>query len=387
LCENKVAEKNAMARRPEVRYFKTRKAYYFQHKGKQHKLAVGPDDWPTGPTFLAAQERYREILSLAAAPHKKDDNTCEVVFELYLKYLVEEKKVAATTFAMRERHLSLFAETFAPRLIKCLTVKDVTDWYKARVSGGWSEGTVRIFLESLMSCLNWAASAQVNIITKNPLQGIDMPDANSRGEEAVITQEQHEAVLKVSKSDMQLFCSALRHTGARPSEIANATAADWDDKRGCLCYKRSTVRRKKPSAYKHKNARKGKDRLIFFRGSMLDTMRKLVAQYPEGKLFRTLPNRNGSLGRWTEKTISKRFGRLQIKLSLPNLTAYSYRHTFATEWLMAGKSETILATLLGNSPAIILRHYAHLLVDVARLHSHLDAFFSGNESPQKNEND
>ena len=44
-----------MARKPQVRWFETRNAYYCQINGKQHKLGDGPDDrTQQGPNYQAA---------------------------------------------------------------------------------------------------------------------------------------------------------------------------------------------------------------------------------------------------------------------------------------------------------------------------------------------
>jgi site-specific recombinase XerD len=45
------------------------------------------------------------------------------------------------------------------------------------------------------------------------------------------------------------------------------------------------------------------------------------------------------------------------------LLPYSWRHTFATRWLLAGGSIKILADLMGNSVAISDKQYGHLEVD------------------------
>ena len=43
-----------MARKPSVRYWPSRKGYGVTVNGHQYILAVGPDDCPTGPTYIAA---------------------------------------------------------------------------------------------------------------------------------------------------------------------------------------------------------------------------------------------------------------------------------------------------------------------------------------------
>jgi integrase len=56
------------------------------------------------------------------------------------------------------------------------------------------------------------------------------------------------------------------------------------------------------------------------------------------------------------------------------MVAYSYRHTFATRWLLAGGSVKILADLLGTSLKMIERHYGHLDADPAAMRRVLAQF-------------
>ena len=56
------------------------------------------------------------------------------------------------------------------------------------------------------------------------------------------------------------------------------------------------------------------------------------------------------------------------------MIAYSYRHTFATDWLLDGGSIKVLADLMGNSVAMIEKHYGHLDVDPGRMQQLLFGF-------------
>ena len=77
--------------------------------------------------------------------------------------------------------------------------------------------------------------------------------------------------------------------------------------------------------------------------------------------------------------IVDRFAKLRKKLEMPGLTAYSYRHTVATEMLKAGMDVDTLAELLGNSPVVIRQHYSHLLADARGLREKLEHFRKGAE--------
>ena len=75
-----------------------------------------------------------------------------------------------------------------------------------------------------------------------------------------------------------------------------------------------------------------------------------------------------------------RFIKLRKRPQPPNLTAYSYRHQFATDILKAGRDIDTLAELMGNSPAVIRQHYSHLLADKQALREKLERFRARSDS-------
>jgi integrase len=99
-------------------------------------------------------------------------------------------------------------------------------------------------------------------------------------------------------------------------------------------------------------------------------MRERVKKFPTGPLFQT---REGNP--WGTLQLCHRFRVIRKEVGLPRLTPYTYRHTFATNWLKAGKwSIDMLAELLGNTPSIIRKHYSHLCADNQNIRSQLEAF-------------
>jgi hypothetical protein len=53
-----------MARKASVRYWPGRKGggYFCVYQGARRELALGPDDAPDGPTYLAALEKFQAIM-------------------------------------------------------------------------------------------------------------------------------------------------------------------------------------------------------------------------------------------------------------------------------------------------------------------------------------
>lgn len=87
-----------MARKPTIGYWSGRKGggYFCNFRGQKHELALGPDDAPTGPTYLAALSKFGSIMkgdaeaqAEAASPTPA---TVREVLDEYLKHISKSKK-------------------------------------------------------------------------------------------------------------------------------------------------------------------------------------------------------------------------------------------------------------------------------------------------------
>ena len=119
----------------------------------------------------------------------------------------------------------------------------------------------------------------------------------------------------------------------------------------------------------HKTAEKTGRPLIVYLSPCLQTITKmLVKQNPKGPLFR-----NGDGDPWLKDTVARRMKRLREALGLEGVVAYSYRHTFATEALLARVPIATVSALLGHvDTRMVSKVYGHLdqhsqyLIDAAR---------------------
>jgi integrase len=379
-----------MPAKPQVRYFDSRHGYYCQWNHKQYLLAKGPDDAPTGPTYLDALGKFQEIMQLGAVNEAGGENSIRVVLETYIQHISTKKSPG--TVEIRLRAYKPFVDflpntgggVYGERTVSTLTHNQVYAFLAAmekpakrgrdqknRRPVHWGLGSQRNCLQSLNAAFNWAARS--GLIPKNPLVGIEMPAASSRGEDALIGNNvdeidaNHRKIIGYSKPWLKPFIQALKDTGARPGEIAAATAENFDPEAAAFVFRKAS--RMRSDRFKHKNASKGKERVIFLTGETLVTVRELVAKFPTGPLFRRKVNRG-----FHKTCIVMAFQKLQRKMKMPMLTAYSYRHTFATEMLKAGMDVETLAELMGNSAAVIRLHYSHLLADKPALRGKLERF-------------
>jgi integrase len=397
-----------MARKASVRYWPGRKGggYFCVYKGVRRELALGPDDAPDGPTYLAAMTAFQVIMrgeaEQEAAARQPAATTVREVLDEYLKHITKSKKPG--TVEIRLRSFEPFVEyrpapskpPIGERAVVTLTHLDVYGFLehmetvprphrrkkeqRGRKPVTWGAGSQRNFLQGVGAAFNWAVVA--GMIPKNPLAGIEKPPATSRGAEALLgtnaqeIEATHQKIMTTVRAHWRPFIQALKDTGSRPGELAAATAADFDAKLGAFVFRKEMTRRS--DRFAHKTS-KHKDRVIFLPEPTLSTVKALMKQYPTGQLFR---RRNGKP--FEKVNFVDRFMKLRRRLRMPGLTAYSYRHTWATEMLKAGMDVDTLASLMGNSAMVIRQHYSHLLADKQGLREKLERFMSsaaGTQTP------
>jgi len=350
-----------MPRKPNVRYFDSRKGYYCQLDGKQHKLASGPDDAPSGPCYSEALENFKALMELHYVPLSRDRSPVRAVLETYLVHL--ESSRSASTLRIRTASFLPFAEFLGDRAIAQLSPSDL-DRFIAQMrrprdtamrgerQAQWGDCSVRFFLAGLSAALNWAVKR--GHISRNPVAGYESPSSRNRTARCLIPEADHVRILAACEgSSFRHLLMALENTGARTGELMGAEARDWDDKLGAIVYRGDDKRRE--DDFRHKTAYTDRDRVIYFTGEALEMVRGLVKRYPTGPLFR---NHRGH--RWTQSMVNNRLKRLRETLHLPYLIATGYRHTLATRWLESGRSVDLLAEIMGNTPQAIRNYYRHI---------------------------
>jgi len=106
---------------------------------------------------------------------------------------------------------------------------------------------------------------------------------------------------------------------------------------------------------KHKNAKKGKTRRVFFTPETLTILRGQAERFPEGLLFRT---RWGTP--WNRNNVRNEIVRACDGLELPKYSTYDLRRSYITQGLAKGLTANIMAQLVGNTPEVIDRYYDSL---------------------------
>jgi integrase len=157
----------------------------------------------------------------------------------------------------------------------------------------------------------------------------------------LIDADAHRRVLAAAPPWLREYVDALYATGARPGELAGVTAAN--------------VTGDVVTVWEHKTAARGHSRTVYLPPATAAAFRLLAAARPVGPLFR---GRYG--GGLSRNAVVHAFAAIRRRTGLC-VTAYDYRHTFATRLLAAGIPDAVVAELLGHRGTDTLhRHYAHL---------------------------
>jgi integrase len=315
-------------------YRASKDAWYVEFHGKQVRLAKGRDN------EKAAQQAFYKLMVSSSGRLPETDTLCvAIVCDLFLDH--SEKHHVPDTFAWYKQYLQDFCNLYGMLLAQDLKPLHVSRWLDSHL--GW-KGARRCAVIAIKRAFNWAEGE--GLLAINPLRKVKKPPQTFR--ERVLTREERQEVMAAIRDQaFRDFVLAMQETGSRPSEVARVTAAHVNLELGVWVFA------------DHKTVKKtGKPRIVYLTPGMVELTRRLMAEHPEGPLFRT--PRGGRP--FTRNSIRCRFRRLRQKLPLlKGLIAYAYRHSFATDALVNGVGIAQVAELLGHtSTEMVMRHYSHI---------------------------
>ena len=182
----------------------------------------------------------------------------------------------------------------------------------------------------------------MDYIDRNPVANMRKPARKVR--EFFLQPEQWRALLEaISDRQFADVVAFMLFTGARPQEARVVEARHYDKAHGRLVFSR----------YESKGEKR--QRAIYLDDTAREIVERLIKQYPEGTIFR---NREGNA--WTKNAFNCRFRRLKKKLNMPELCAYTCRHSFAHWKLTSGIDSQIVSKLLGHVDGRMLAtRYGH----------------------------
>ena len=365
--------------KPSVRYWKSKKAYGCSIAGDQHFLARGPDDAPSGPTYLEALDRFRKLV---VQDDKKgtDDYLVSALMNQYRAHLKATRKSGAPgVFEIMARG---FTAKFGKLKVCELKPYDVDAWLAAQ--DRWNSTSKAHAITLILAAVSWARKK--SFIQTDPLAGrVERPQPVLRGREAAMSPELMDLLIaearayKMRSQEVADFLWVLRVTGARPGELRHAEAFHFQktkEGQGRIVFRwNATV------GYTHKTAKKTqRDRTIYLTPELTAYVEKLVAATPKGLIFRTprgagwLPTSIGNKWRWLVQRPRVVEYCQQHGIEPDGLKPYFFRHSFISHFLDETGDIYAVAQMCGTSVKMISQRYGH--PDADKLHDKFLAFHS-----------
>jgi integrase len=300
--------------------------YYTTFRGDQVKLSKDAREAERAFHALHAQEHDAEAKGFRPTFRRLADQ--------YLTFTQQTK--SGKTYEHQKHFLQSFCDHVRSRRAADLRPADVTSWLLSHPS--WQHNSQVTARGILRACLNW--SLEQGLIPSNPLARVKTGSPHRR--ERILTSEERRMIREaVRDAEFKNYLYFLEQTGARPfSEAGQLTAEMIDFGDGTITFQ------------KHKNARKGKKRLIYMAPDIQEFLRALCSERPDGFLFRT------SRGRpFDNHNTTQRIRRLERKLRIKPFSLNAYRKSYITEALEKGLSSDIVAELCGNTSKTISKYY------------------------------
>ncbi|HQR07133.1 MAG TPA: tyrosine-type recombinase/integrase [Gemmatales bacterium] len=322
---------------------KEKNAWYARINGRRVSLGVSGKD--------GKKEAYDAFYSMKAngIPERVTATTIQNIVDSFLQD--GKERLSAGCY----RNYRIFGDclkaAFGDRRTEELTNAKIEAFTRKQCE--WSNTYRNQFLGFIVTIYRWAMRER--LIKVNPLGNVQRPPKASRGVQAVLTPEEHKALVSQADELFADFLELLWQTGARPSEIAGLTAAQVRQAvNGVIILSN------------HKGAYRGKQRMLILNDVAIAIVNRR-ADGRTGLLF------DGWNGRLTANAIGGRIRRLAEKAGIRRVIAYGYRHTFATDALSKGVADASVAALLGHTSTTMLhKHYSHLTSRVAVLRGEMD---------------
>lgn len=328
-----------MARRARPWFRSADNWWYVWHKGRQVKLAQGENN------RAKAEKAFHELKAGDLDAIDWVRMKVVQVFDVFLDYL--QREASTETYRVCRPVLQDAADYFGNVRVAALKVHHVDRWLRRR---RLADSTRARYIGLVKAALNHCVKQ--GYLPDNPIRHMPKPTTGTR--DRLVSRAELETILaSVRDEAFRDLVSAWYQTGARPSELARLRAEHIDWAKGVIVLSR------------HKTIRKqGKPRIIYLTPAMEEILRRRLAGATSGYVF---TGRRGNP--WNRNSIYQRFQWLREKHpELQGITAYSFRHSFATDALERGVPEAVVAELLGHSSTQMLyRHYAKLSQRVERL--------------------
>jgi len=370
-----------LSRKRERERLRPRREPYWQrlNKGAYLGYRAGADTWLVRLRDRAGVQHYGALPSVAeydeakkaaedwfkqmgSAPVRRaSKGTVKDALEIYLGYLREQGRDSTAKTIEPKFKQVVWGDPIASFPLHSLTREDVREW-RERLRDGRQPRSVNRIVRDVQAGLN---RALIEGHVGNPQAWALDPladDLDEGGDAAIIlAPKQRKALIDAALPEAAAFLRGLELTGARPGELAAATIADLDTKRGTL---RLMHRKGRPAKLRPRSVVLSAQGAVFFAG-------QAKGKLPTARLFPSTTGRPWEAKTWAAEiraaaTIVNARAKGKNRIP-PGASAYGFRHARISELLQVhGVDALTVAAQTGTSLRMIEKYYLKFIPQAFR---------------------
>lgn len=207
-------------------------------EGKQKYRALGEFD-----DYDHAADSARQWVNSCEGGTSHKATTVKEVCESYVEALKAEGRKSTASDAEGRFNRLVYEENIGKIAIDRLKTTDIQRWMNNQIDDDddaddedirKSKDSANRNLSTLKAALNRALNHRLVATDAGWKTVKSFPKVGARRKDAFLSMKQRKALLEASPDDLKLLIKAMLLTGARPGELANLNAADFDKRLGCI---------------------------------------------------------------------------------------------------------------------------------------------------------
>lgn len=264
------------------------------------------------------------------------------------RFLAHQKvRVARRTFTSDAPRLRHFFADIGVRDLRALRSQDITNFMTRRAAAGAAPATLNRIRGCLHTLFVWLIDQE--LLDRNPVARVRPATVPPPQISFLTLEEVHELLTIVAGDLIAPLVATLVFCGLRRDEAIWLRRDDLNLERRMLRVQAKVI---EGESWQTKTGRN--------RGVPLSPrLFEILNSAPLGTSW-LFPAPKG--GRWDGQNLYARFRRI-VRAHGKQWTLLDLRHTFASHLAMKGVSLVKIAALMGNSPEICRRHYAHIATE------------------------
>ena len=334
-------------------------ARYRDREGKQNYQSLGEIE-----EFTDAKARAERWLQQASqgAHRAPSRGTVRSALASYVLHLRSVGRRSAARAAGKRFHLTVpKSDRFGLMHLEVVTKQDVEEW-RDRLRQGRKPRSVNRQVRNVVAGLNFAVTQRGHIGNREAWRLVHLVDDGEENVAVFLTEEQRNRLIAAAPKALAALLTGYMHTGARPSELAIATVAEFDPGAGTVVLRSRKGRGSKIRARAVTLSNQG---IQFFKA-------QARSKLPGAPLISNADGGHWEAEKWSiairaaAETANKKAKKSSQRIP-SGVSAYSFRHTRISELLQRyGVDPLTVAAQCGTSLVMIEKYYFEFIAGSMR---------------------